>query len=209
MDQTLQGFAPYLRALPAPELRKDPITNRWVIVATERAQRPVAARNDLGPEEALCPFCPGQEGQTPPEVFAFRAEGTRPNEPGWRVRVVPNRYPAVRPLDDARRSEAGLFTTRTGFGVHEVIVECPEHALAPGQLSAEAYREILLAYRDRLTHHGRDPQLAYAQVFRNVGTLAGASLSHPHSQLIGMPVVPCPARGLTTARTADASSATC
>lgn len=190
MDQTLRGFAPYLRALPAPELRKDPIVNRWVIVATERAQRPVASRNDPELDDSFCPFCSGQEAHTPPEVFAFRAPGTQANEPGWRVRVVPNRYPAVRPLADLPQHQAGLFTTRPGFGVHEVIIECPDHLLTAGELSAETYREVLLAYQERLTHHRRDPRLAYAQVFKNVGTLAGASLTHPHSQLIGMPVVP-------------------
>src|SRR5262245_52823252 len=96
MDNTLRGFAESLRGLPMPELRKDPIVGRWVIIATDRAKRPVTPpKEPLSAPGGVCPFCEGQEDKTPHEILAYRRSGTRPDEPGWRVRVVPNKFPAL------------------------------------------------------------------------------------------------------------------
>src|SRR5215468_1694097 len=95
MDNTLRGFALNLRSLPMPELRKDPIVGRWVIIATDRAKRPVAPKHEVEPAGGFCPFCEGSEGNTPHEILAYRDRNTRPNEKGWRVRVVPNKFPAL------------------------------------------------------------------------------------------------------------------
>src|SRR5437764_4362561 len=96
MDQTLQGFAASIRGLPMPELRKDPIVGRWVIIATDRAKRPVAPRTEPeAPTGSFCPFCEGHEDKTPHEIIAYRDRQTKANDKGWRVRVVPNKFPAL------------------------------------------------------------------------------------------------------------------
>src|SRR5262249_6342472 len=106
-----------------PELRKDPIVGRWVIIAPERTSRPMDLRVEgVLQSTGLCPFCEGSEIHTPPEILAYRDKGTRPNEKGWRVRVVPNRYPALRvegPLDN--RGD-GIYDKMRGVGAHEVII---------------------------------------------------------------------------------------
>ncbi len=174
-----------------PELRKDPITGRWVIVASERALRP---RDYLTEKSVLrtesCPFCPGNEGQTPPEIAALRNSGSGPNDPGWRLRVVPNLYPALRiEGPDGRRGE-GMFDLMNGIGAHEVIIESPEHDLGLADLEPGQVADILRFYRERSLDLRGDKRFKYVLIFRNHGESAGASLEHPHSQLIATPVVP-------------------
>lgn len=176
------------------ELRKDPIVGRWVVVAKGRAERP----NDFAapPSErstANCPFCEGNEPETPPEVLAYRREGSAPNGPGWRVRVVPNKFPALEATDErdvSRGAGNGLWERRPGFGVHEVILETPRHVRNTAELSVDELSEVYWAYRQRLAELRRDRQLAYGLVFKNVGQAAGASLEHAHSQLVATPWVP-------------------
>jgi UDPglucose--hexose-1-phosphate uridylyltransferase len=115
------------------ELRFDPIRNRWVIISTERARRPsdyLASENGLNIDEVpivSCPFCEGSESKTPPEIFAIREPGSAPNSPGWKVRVVPNKYPALHVEDHAHRYATGMFDVVSGAGAHEVIIESPNH----------------------------------------------------------------------------------
>jgi len=111
-----------------PELRHDPIQRRWVIIATERARRPSDFSNEAASTRsaAFYPFAPGNEDQIPPEIFAFRDAGTKPDTPGWRVRVVPNKFPALETEGDAERQDVGLYDRMSGVGAHEVIVETPE-----------------------------------------------------------------------------------
>jgi UDPglucose--hexose-1-phosphate uridylyltransferase len=174
-----------------PELRKDPITGSWVIIAVERSKRPSAY---IIPEETkkegLCPFCPGYEDQTPPEVFAIREPGTLPGQPGWQVRVVPNKFAAL-----VREGEPYLITnhlheTRNGVGAHEVIIEDPQHIISLPQQKENQIELIFKAWRERFRELAKDEHLAYTQIFKNHGQIAGASLEHPHSQLIATPVVP-------------------
>src|SRR5262249_50135642 len=191
MDQTLQGFAASLRSLLMPELRKDPIVGRWVIIATDRAKRPVAPKDEPMPDgAALCPFCEGHEDKTPHEILAYRARDTRPDQPGWRVRVVPNKFPALQIEGDLNKRGEGMYDKMNGIGAHEVILECPFHETTMANLSEENIREVLWVYRDRLVDLKKDPRLVYGMVFKNVGALAGASLEHSHSQLIVTPIVP-------------------
>jgi UDPglucose--hexose-1-phosphate uridylyltransferase len=168
-----------------PELRIDPIVGRRVYVAEDRAGRP----NDYV-DEALrashpaserpvhmpaCYFCAGNERHTPV------ATATVPGPDGrWQVRVVPNKYPAVR--TDAAVEDA--------FGAHEVIIEAPEHVLDIASLALQRFAAILRVYRDRLAYWARDGRLAHAVVFKNSGCAAGASLEHVHSQLVALPYVP-------------------
>lgn len=175
-----------------PELRKDPISRRWVIIATERAARPTDfAHEEVEPNDAArCPFCEGREGQTPPEIFAFRAAGTAKDAPGWRVRVVPNKFPALRIEGRTDRTHLGIFTRMDGVGAHEVIIETTEHHTHLGLLPTDHVAEVIRAYLQRYRDLKNDPRFEYALLFRNHGRTAGASLSHPHSQLIALPVVP-------------------
>jgi UDPglucose--hexose-1-phosphate uridylyltransferase len=167
-----------------------------VVVATERSRRPVnlpwhEPHHRSNGDRAKCPFCPGREGQTPNEVLALRDPGTPPDGPGWRLRVVPNKFPAVKPDAGAPpHGHGGLFATLPAVGRHEVVVECPEHESNPTRLSDEQFRDVLLAYRDRLLALAEDRALKYATVFKNVGAEAGASLGHTHSQIVATPVVP-------------------
>jgi UDPglucose--hexose-1-phosphate uridylyltransferase len=190
MDQTLKDFGQILEGLPMPELRKDPIVGRWVIIATDRAKRPVAPKSEATPEGGLCPFCSGNEVHTPHEILAYRERGTRPDETGWRVRVVPNKFPALQIEGDLNKRGDGIYDKMNGVGAHEVILECPFHETSIANLTEENIREVLWVYRDRLVDLKKDPRLVYGMVFKNVGAAAGASLEHSHSQLIVTPIVP-------------------
>ena len=112
-----------------PELRKDPITGRWVVVATDRRQRPMDFHFERATAigRAHCPFCPGREHVTPPEVLAYRHNGSAPNGPGWDLRVVPNKFPALRVEGTLDRQGEGMFDWMSGIGVHEVIIEMIDH----------------------------------------------------------------------------------
>ncbi|MBI3076405.1 MAG: galactose-1-phosphate uridylyltransferase [Deltaproteobacteria bacterium] len=174
-----------------PELRKDPIIGRWVIISTERAKRP----SDFGiapetPRGGFCPFCPGNEDKTPPEILAYRQAGTPPNRPGWTLRVVANRFPALRIEGELDRQGDGIYDWMNGVGAHEVIIESPNHEDTLTTVSPRAMEELLWAYRDRLLDLRKDTRFRYALIFKNHGQAAGASLEHTHSQLIALPIVP-------------------
>ncbi len=174
-----------------PELRRDPILGRWNIIAAERAARPSDFRHEpTAPVGGFCPFDYGREDKTPPEVLAYREPGSKPNTPGWRVRVVPNKFPALRIEGGLDKKGEGMYDRMRGIGAHEVIIETPEHVVTPTALSTEQFTEVILAYRARLNDLMGDPRFKFGIVFKNVGTTAGASLEHTHSQLIVTPIVP-------------------
>ena len=174
-----------------PELRKDPIMDRWVIISTERAKRP----SDLTLEKprvhgGFCPLCPGNEDKTPSEIMALREDGSLPDTPGWKLRVVPNKFPAlVTSGQTAIRSE-GRYEKMDGFGAHEIIIETARHDVTALTMSTNDFANLLLTYRQRVSELLRDQRFQYVAVFKNYGEIAGASLEHPHSQLIALPVVP-------------------
>jgi UDPglucose--hexose-1-phosphate uridylyltransferase len=176
-----------------PDLRRDPIVGRWVIISTERAgrprdfQHPAPLRN---PTPSLCPFCPGQERLTPREVLAYRPQGSEPNLPGWTVRVVPNKFPALQVEGDMGREGVGMYDRMNGIGAHEVIIETPDHKESLADLPPKRLEDVLWAYRDRIVDLKRDARFRYILVFKNQGPVAGATLDHSHSQLIALPVVP-------------------
>ena len=177
-----------------PELRKDPFVDRWVVIATDRSRRPQDYTIDRElPRVGLCPFCPGQESKTPPELYAHRPSdgpASRPNAAGWGLRVFPNKFPALKVEGTLDREGDGPFDRMNGIGAHEVIVETPVHDRRLGQMSIDEIEQLLLAYRDRMLDLKRDLRFRYVMVFRNHGRAAGASLEHPHSQLVALPVVP-------------------
>jgi UDPglucose--hexose-1-phosphate uridylyltransferase len=175
-----------------PELRKDPILGRWVIIAHERAKRPRDFKAEAPPPDPsmVCPFCQGQEDKTPPEIVAYRDFGSRPNGPGWRIRVVPNRFPALKIEGNLNKRGDGIYDVMDGIGAHEVIIESPSHHTNMTTLGPDNVCEVLWVYRDRLVDLKRDSRLVHGMLFKNKGVAGGASLEHTHSQLIVTPIVP-------------------
>jgi UDPglucose--hexose-1-phosphate uridylyltransferase len=174
-----------------PELRKDPIVGRWVIISTERSKRPSDfPHGSNGRKGGPCVFCPGMEHMTPPEVLSYRETGSQPNTSGWRVRTVPNKFPALRVEGPMGRRGEGLYDLMNGVGAHEVIIETTDHERGLADLSIHEIEEVLSAYRDRVMDLSKDERLRYLLLFKNHGAEAGASLEHPHSQLIALPIVP-------------------
>ena len=174
-----------------PDLRKDPITGRWVIIAKNRAKRPQEFEAaPARPGTRFCPFCEGNEDATTPEILAYREPNSAPNREGWRLRVVPNKFPALEIEGELHKRGEGMYDTMRGVGAHEVIIECPHHAISTADLLEENLREVFWVYRERLVDLKKDSRLIYGMIFKNVGSAAGASLEHTHSQLIVTPIVP-------------------
>jgi UDPglucose--hexose-1-phosphate uridylyltransferase len=175
-----------------PQLRKDLTSRTWVIIANERGKRPhdfkVATDEKKG--ESNCPFCPGHEQETPPEVLALGREEQAPDTPGWSVRVVPNKFPALSGEADDPSFQDGPLVQKTGIGAHEVIVESADHNSTFGTHSQEQMERILSAMIARIKELRLDARLQYVQLFKNAGRKAGASLEHTHCQLVATPIIP-------------------
>jgi UDPglucose--hexose-1-phosphate uridylyltransferase len=175
-----------------PELRKDPILDRWVIIATERSRRP----SDFSPASVPVNtgesvFSPGNEDKTPPETFQIGREENQPaNSSGWQVRVVPNKFPALMPEGELDSRAVGSFDVMNGVGAHEVIIENPSAAWDLADATVEEMGNVLDAYIARNKALSEDGRFRYILTFRNYGATAGASINHPHSQIIALPVVP-------------------
>ncbi|HXB72638.1 MAG TPA: galactose-1-phosphate uridylyltransferase [Candidatus Acidoferrales bacterium] len=174
-----------------PELRKDPITGRWVIIATDRAKRPSDfIRQSVPPPAAtICPFDYGNEHKTPPEVLAYRSSGAR-DQAGWRVRVVPNKFPVLGIEGELNKQADLMYDKMNGIGAHEVIIETPDHSATFSDLPEKQIEEVLWAFKDRVSDLKKDRRFRYILLFKNHGEAAGASLEHSHSQLIALPVIP-------------------
>jgi len=178
------------------QLRQDRTTKEWVIIAAERSKRPHSFRNVSKPpsEKPLyqidCPFCGGNEHLTPHETLAYRLGGA-PDSRGWWVRAVPNKFPALSPEGSLeRKEEKGFFRMMDGVGVHEVVIETPAHNQLLSLMDDKQVEEILVAYRERYNAIREDPRIKLIIIFKNYGEAAGTSLEHPHSQLVGTPIVP-------------------
>jgi UDPglucose--hexose-1-phosphate uridylyltransferase len=174
------------------ELRKDPVTGRWVIISTERRKRPADFRLEsvkIGRDDS-CPFCEGHESMTPRELLAHRRNGSGANTPGWDLRVVPNQFPVLRVEGILDRQGEGLFDKMNGIGAHEVIIETPRHDETLATMGEAAVEQVLWAFRERVQDLKQDRRFRYIIVFKNHGAAAGASLDHSHSQLIALPIVP-------------------
>lgn len=176
------------------QIRKDQPSGRWVIIASDRSKRP----DDFRPPQeekkqtdtGFCPFCEGNEPKTPPEVFALGKKGRAKNRPGWRVRVVPNKFPALQRGTPPKISQKGLFQWMDGVGVHEVIIETPSHEKELSDLSFSHISDVLWTYGERIKNIEEEWHYQYVHVFKNKGKEAGASLSHPHSQIVATPIIP-------------------
>ncbi len=168
---------------------------RWVIIAAERAKRPQDFAHAENTRRTLegkenCPFCTGREDRTPPEIMAYRPHDSAPNSPGWTVRVVPNKYPALQIEGELDSRADGIYDRMNGIGAHEVIIETPDHDATLATMTQEQLEAMLRAFVDRITDLEKDKRFKYIQIFKNEGEAAGASLEHPHCQLIATPVVP-------------------
>lgn len=179
-----------------PELRRDPIIGRWVIIATERAKRPTDFffEKEEGPllPHAECPFCEGNESLTPPEIYALRKKSTRPNTPGWKIRVVPSISPFLRQEGDLDRHGKGMYDLMNGVGAHEVLIATPDHggpdAFIKDISQIEKTTEVIIK---RMRELKKDQRLKYLLIFKNQGRVAGGSnIRHQHLQLIATPVTP-------------------
>ncbi len=175
-------------------LRLNPLTGRWITVVAGRAERP----SDFVPRTAQveadpsrpCPFCPGAEGSTPPALETYSGDGS-PDAGSWLVRVVPNLYPAFSGDEPLTVTNDGpVFISAPASGIHEVLVLTPEHSQSFADLDDRAAALVMSAIRDRMEEHASHRVVRYTQAIVNHGREAGASLSHPHAQLLAMPFVP-------------------
>lgn len=182
--------------LHQPEYRKDPLSDAWVVVAAERTGRPEEFQETPYQRVSTpCPFCRGNESATPGEIVVYPQHAGR----DWKVRVVPNKFPAVVRCDGLQPSVASsafkngtpsLYTSLQGHGGHEVIIETPDHAVSLTDLDDDSRRYTFLAYRDRMRSLAAEGPWSYVQIFKNVGAAAGSSIEHAHSQVVGLPGVP-------------------
>jgi len=179
-----------------PELRRNIVTDEWVIIATERVKRPedfsdknknVDNSNGLSYKEN-CPFCKGNEALTPPEIYTIRKDADDIST--WEIRVVPNKFPALTSEGENTRTTIGIYEIMSGVGEHEVIIETSEHDKNPALLDEKAVSVIVDTYVKRYKDISQKTDIKYVQIFRNHGKIAGASLEHPHSQIIATPVIP-------------------
>ncbi len=164
-----------------------------MIIAADRARRPDQMRRPAAVEaiskDQPCIFCPGNEHHTPPEITAIRPSGPW-SGPGWKARVIPNKFPALMVEGDLGKRGEGLYDIMNGVGAHEVIIETPRHEISLTGLSDEEVRDVLWLCKARMLDLRNDHRLVFAMVFKNVGAHAGASQEHTHSQIIVTPIVP-------------------
>ncbi|MBU2063945.1 MAG: galactose-1-phosphate uridylyltransferase [Candidatus Omnitrophica bacterium] len=175
------------------ELRRDPVLGRWIIVYFDRIKTPEDfSSHSVGTRKKahICPFCAGNETKTPPEIYVDRTPGSQPNAPGWNLRVIANKFPALRIEGDLDRRGVGVYDFMNGVGAHEVIIETPNHDKDIAELNEEEVGKIILAYKHRCIDLKKDKRFEYILIFKNHGESAGASLEHSHSQLIALPIVP-------------------
>ncbi|RLE13424.1 galactose-1-phosphate uridylyltransferase [Candidatus Aerophobetes bacterium] len=174
-----------------PELRKNPVSGEWVIISPERGKRKFDFTSKTEEKKILeCSFCEGHEDETPSEVFSIRKKGTKPDSPGWWIRVVPNKYPALSIGGKPDIEKNGIYLAMKGVGVHEVIIETPDHKKDLFNLENSYIAQVIRVYRDRLVKLAEKPFIKYVLIFKNQGREAGASSTHSHSQIIATPVIP-------------------
>lgn len=174
------------------ELRRDPVTGRWVIISAARTQRPL----DFPPPPALlspvepCPFCPGQEDRLPHELAAVRESGSAPDSPGWRHRAFRSVHPLFSPDLELERQGEGMFDMMTGYGEHEIVIDSPIHTPRLADLPVTEIRDLVLFWKSRVRELRKDERIRAVTICANRGEAAGARVDHVHSQVIGTPVLP-------------------
>lgn len=186
--------------LNGPHIRSDVLTGQQIIVAPRRSQRPSSRLRDPSLDDSIDPFTEGNEHDTPDERFAVRAATSSANGPGWKLRVVPNRYPSVEPEatfsakqstpetgqfeDSEAAADVALFPSRPAIGEHDVVIECPDNRCRMVELTVAEIQQTLIAWRTRMQQLMETPSICSVAIFRNEGFSAGASLAHCHSQIV-------------------------
>jgi UDPglucose--hexose-1-phosphate uridylyltransferase len=174
-----------------PEFRKDPLVERWVIIASERAKRPRETSQPVAQTaSSTCPFCAGNESMTPPPVLVLLDGGIEASSGRWQVRVVPNKYPALVDDEFFAMFAGAPYHSMRGAGAHEVVIESPNHVIDMAALTAPELQLVLQAYCQRLLHWRSASRWRYALIYKNQGVAAGATLAHSHSQITALPMVP-------------------
>ncbi len=174
-----------------PQLRKDPVLKQWVIISPERGKRPSDFKKTKKSDDDAkdCPFCPGNETATPEETLSFRTAGTGSNEQGWWVRVFPDSLPILTPAEDAGREGIGMFDAMNSIGIHEVVVETPNHFSGLQSSTPEQVREVIWAYKQRLVEIKKNPMFKHFMIVKNSGE-GVSNFSHPHSHIVATPIIP-------------------
>lgn len=177
------------------EIRKDLVKNNWVAVAEDRALKPndfpIAKKGlDKTAAAGFCPFCEGNEEFTPPEITACRENDSAANTPGWLVRAIPNKFSAFNLQGVLEKTNDGIYTHYNGLGRHEVVIETPQHGVEFHELDLDRILLIIRVLKQRYNELANDERIKYIQIYKNRGLLAGASLEHSHSQIVGLPFVP-------------------
>lgn len=174
------------------ELRRDLITGRWIVVASAKGKSAEQFRSEIPYEKTPpdCPFCEGNESLTPREIMAIRQDKTRPNEPGWKIRVIPNQHPVLKIENPLLKHSSGLYDYISGFGAHEIVIDSPSHHRTGKDFSDEELHQIVVVLQSRLEDLYRDHRLKSVTIVKNEGPDAGALISHPHHQLIATPIIP-------------------
>ncbi len=184
-----------------PEMRKDPLRDGWVIIATEQGLKPHnfpinKGSYYAGKNHQPCPFCEGNEDQTTPEITAFRRPGTRANQPGWSIRTVTNKFSPFKLEGDFQLEQDGLYTSHNGLGQHEVVIETTEHGLEFHKFSVQQIEQVYHMLRNRYQELRNDRRVKFIQIYKNRGLFAGASQEHSHSQVLALPMLPVLHRGI-------------
>ncbi|MFA6136583.1 MAG: UTP--glucose-1-phosphate uridylyltransferase [Sulfurimonas sp.] len=173
------------------EIRYNRLEDSYVIIAPERLHRPDYMAWSRGDENTRsCPFCEGNEAVTPPEIYAIRDNGSFADEKGWHTRVIANLFKAVQIEAPYILKHEGANKVWDGFGAHEIIVDSPKHLISMSEWSQTTYFNWLKTIQTRVRDLRNDQRLAHISIFKNHGVSAGASQSHPHTQLIGLPIIP-------------------
>jgi len=173
-----------------PEIRRDPVTGIWSILAVERSRRPGAVEDEVVRITAPCPFCPGNESLTPPEIWAVGREGGAADSPGWKLRVIPNLYPALSPGAAGKGWRREVKAGLAARGYHEVIIHSPDHRRSLAEMEPGETVRLMRAYRLRYRELAVLPGIRQVVIILNHGRAAGASLEHPHTQVFALPLVP-------------------
>lgn len=184
-----------------PELRKDLIRDNWVVIVTERSVKPTdlpvaKVAKSFAAQGGFCPFCEGNESLTPPEILALRPKNSEKDGPGWSVRLIPNKFSAFSLSSQPNTVDYGVFSQRSDFGTHEVVIEDPRHGVEFHDQTEEKIGAIFKLIKERYCQLASDPRIKYIQVYKNSGIFAGASLSHGHMQIVALPFVPRELEGM-------------
>ncbi|RMD46077.1 MAG: galactose-1-phosphate uridylyltransferase [Aquificota bacterium] len=175
------------------EIRYNFLKDTYVIFSSERAKRPHDYKHEPEAEIGIvenCPFEYGNENKTPSEVFAIREKDTKPNTPEWKVRVIPNKYPAVKSDIPFLKEREGIYLKYSGYGYHEILIDTPDHYKQIYNFSVEEIKNAFIAVKERFLFISKDKKIKYIQFFKNYGKEAGSSLFHSHSQIIAIPILP-------------------